>query len=571
MMIQNMRKLWSIVVFYLLFAVTVQAQERQGPENWFNLDESTDSILGIGTERAYAELLKGREADPVTVAVIDGGVEVDHEDLKNVIWVNPRETPGNGKDDDKNGYIDDIYGWNFIGGKDGKQVQYDNLEITRLYRKLKPKYEFADTSRMSPGERAEYRRFLNMKETIDKKLAEARQGYENYSAFYDVLQSFAEKLDKQDPDREDIQRFKPTNEYEETVKKVVLENLSDTTTSFRDFIDHVKEGVEYFGPKVKYQYNVDYDPRPIVGDNYNNSGERDYGNNKVEGPDAMHGTHVAGIIGASRDNDIGIRGVAGPVRLMAVRTVPDGDERDKDVANSIRYAAENGAKVINMSFGKGYSWDKKVVDDAVKYALSKDVLFVHAAGNDAKDVDKETNYPSPYFSDSTRTKAWIEVGATTWKGGDELIADFSNYGKERVDLFAPGYEIYSTTPGSAYKNLSGTSMAAPVVSGVAALIRAYYPELSATEVKEVIMESVTPINWEVIKPGNGARVKMTELCISGGVINAYQALLVAEQKMTEKSRQGRTAQAREAAKPQKERGWFQRLFGNLFGKKQTKE
>lgn len=559
---------WATTLFAVCaFAATAAAQElplEKAPENWFNLDLQDDKVLGVSTEKAYQELLEGKQADTVVVAVIDGGVEIDHEDLLGKIWTNPEEKSNNKKDDDKNGYVDDIHGWDFIGGKDGKDVNQDNLEVTRLVREMAVTYEHADTSNLDPEQKEAYRRYASLKKIVDTELAEAKDGYDNYRSFYKVLEGFAEKIGKEDISREDIQNYQPVGEYDETVKTVLLQNLDDTGLGFKEFMANVKEGVEYFGSKVNYHYNLDFDPRYIVQDNYNDPRQRYYGNNEVEGPDARHGTHVAGIIAANRQNQLGIKGVAAPVKIMAVRTVPDGDERDKDVANAIRYAAENGAKVINMSFGKSYSPQKEVVDEAVQYALSKDVLLVHAAGNDGSDVDNEPNYPSPYLQDSSeRAGAWIEVGASTWMGGEKLPAEFSNYGATRVDLFAPGYRIHSTVPDSGYEDLDGTSMAAPVVAGVASLVRAYYPELSAEQVKQVLVNSVTPVDWEVIKPGTeNEKVKMTELCASGGIVNAYAALQAAD-KMAASLQQ---AEAVKEEAPRK-KGGIGEFFRRLFGKK----
>ena len=220
---------------------------------------------------------------------------------------------------------------------------------------------------------------------------------------------------------------------------------------------------------------------------------------------------------------------------MAIRTVPDGDERDKDVANSIRYAVDNGAKIINMSFGKAYAWDKKVVDEVVKYAISKGVLFVHAAGNDGKDTQKEENYPNRLFSDSTgvnmgTAEGWIEVGASSWKNDEDLVAVFSNYGQKSVDVFAPGVKINLTLPDSKYKEIDGTSMASPVVAGLAALIWSYYPKFTAVQIKEIIMNSVTKVEQKVKVKDEGStkRLTLNEISVSGGVINAYNALLMAE-------------------------------------------
>src|SRR5690606_348782 len=282
--------------------------------------------------------------------------------------------------------------------------------------------------------------------------------------------------------------------------------------------------------QLQYHLNEQFYSRDTVGDNYSNVNERFYGNSDVSGPDALHGTHVAGIIGASRNNRKGIKGIADNVEIISVRCVPNGDERDKDVANSIRYAVDMGAKIINMSFGKSYSTDKKVVDEAVKYAMSKDVLLVHAAGNDNKNLEKESNFPNKYYEDGGLAEAWLEVGASAWKADSTLKASFSNYGKTKVDVFAPGYGINSTVPGSKYEEQSGTSMAAPVVSGVAGIIRSYYPELSAVQVKEIIMKSCVPFNGEVIVEEGTKTLKFPfrDLSVTGGIVNVYEALKLAE-------------------------------------------
>lgn len=287
--------------------------------------------------------------------------------------------------------------------------------------------------------------------------------------------------------------------------------------------------IDYFAGQAEYNYNPDLEVRSIVGDNYADSYERYYGNNDVKGPDAFHGTHVAGIIGATRGNGIGIDGLADNVKIMGVRAVPDGDERDKDVANSIIYAVDNGASVINMSFGKGYSWDKKAVDKAVKYAQKHDVLLIHAAGNDGQNNDVTNNFPRAEYEKRglfgpKKAKNWIEVGALSWKDGEDMVARFSNYGKKNVDLFAPGVQIYSTAPDNEYKNASGTSMASPVVAGVAAVIRSYYPRLTAEQVKDVLMSTTVMTKDAKVKtPGTGELVPFSELCVSGGVVNAYEA------------------------------------------------
>ena len=520
--------------------------------NWFNLDQSQDNVMGVSTEQTYKTLLKGKKGETVIVAVIDSGVDIEHEDLKDVIWRNPGEKPGNGIDDDGNGYIDDVYGWNFIGGKDGSHVNDETLELTRVYKKLHAKYKDSKKEDLSKKEKKEFDYYQGVKETYEKKSGEAKQNYTVYKGIYD---GYLENL-------EVLKKVVGKDEVTEDDLKDAAESKSDEAKAVVEFFDTwakrgvtfdgfagLKGAVDYYEGGVKYFYNLEFDSRKIVGDNYADGYESDYGNNSVIGPDATHGTHVAGIIAAARNNNIGMDGVADNVQIMVLRTVPNGDERDKDVANSIRYAVDNGATVINMSFGKAYSWDKKIVDDAVKYAAKHDVLLVHAAGNDSKNTDVEGNFPkdaydkSGWFSPKS-SPTWIEVGALSWKKDE--VAVFSNYAKENVDLFAPGVDLNSTVPGSEYKALSGTSMASPVVAGVAAVLRSYYPELSAKQIKEVLMASTIKTGVEYNKPGSkDEKMKMSEMCVTGGIVNLYEAAKMAEtMKGKRKSKHRKASQAK---------------------------
>lgn len=518
-----------------------QDKTSKTPENWYNLDFQKDGYMGISTEKAQ-ELLKGKKAKSVIVAVLDGGVDIQHEDLKDVLWTNPKEIPGNGKDDDGNGYIDDVHGWNFIGGKDGKNVDQDNLEVTRLIRIYEPKYiSVLPSTPLSEKERREFVAYQKMITDYTTKMEEASFGKVNYGGLKTELDGIVKTIGKdvKDITKADLDAYQTTSDRQKMVIRVAKKELDNG--SFEKFYNDVSDGVKYFTDQADFHLNKEFDPRGIVGDNYEDASERIYGNNDVKGPDAEHGTHVAGIIGAKRNNNKGVNGVADNVQIMAVRLVPNGDERDKDVANGIRYAVDNGAKVINMSFGKGYVYNKKTVDDAVKYAESKDVLLVHAAGNDAQDNDKEKNYPTKYFTDSLdavvgEAKNWITVGATGLKQDSDLLAEFSNYGYRSVDVFAPGVKINSTIPESKYKENQGTSMAAPVVAGLAAMIRAYYPTLTAEQVKEVIMKSVTKVDQKVkVKSESGSkRVYLDEISVSGGIVNAYKAIEEANKLVSKK-------------------------------------
>lgn len=509
--------------------------------NWQNFDLRSQNIFGISTEKAYAELLQSKKGHPVIVAVIDGGIDFNHEDLKPVMWSNPKEIAGNNIDDDNNGYVDDIHGWNFIGSSTGN-VQYDNLEVTRLYRKLLPKYgAVLNSTPLSEKERAEFLRFQKITTEYMSKLQMAQMGLENTTLLKKYLDEVLEKIGKQNPTLSDFDSYRPVSENQSKAIKIVKGELKKNP-DFSKFQKELTKAIEYYDAQIKYHLNLEYDSRGIVGDDYGNPRERLYGNSDIMGPDAEHGTHVAGIIAAVRNNNIGINGIANHVKIMGIRAVPDGDERDKDVANAIRYAVDNGASIINMSFGKSFTTDKPVVDSAVRYAMAKDVLLVHAAGNDAANTDIAKNYPTKNYTDSTglntgQAQAWLTVGASGWVNDETIKADFSNYGKKSVDVFAPGVAINSTVPHSKYEKNDGTSMAAPVVSGLAALIRSYYPSLTAVQVKEVIMESVMKVDNKVkiSEGGSSKKVPFSELSVTGGIVNAYDALRLAEKKAADKT------------------------------------
>ncbi|MCB9082078.1 MAG: S8 family serine peptidase [Lewinellaceae bacterium] len=524
-------KLKMILIMLLALVLTGANAQDNAPANWFNLDPSRDGIPGLGTESLYKRLA-GKKGETVIVAVIDSGVDYEHEDLKDVMWVNPGEIPGNGIDDDKNGYVDDIHGWNFIGNANGENIYHDNLEVTRLYVQYGKKYANADRDKLSKKEKKEYDQYLDMKETIESKRASLSQQFPLYQTLKGAMEQLIEQLGKStNVTADDLKQVKSDDQMVQRLTQIMIGQM-EQGISFQDFVKDIDEAYEYFDGQLNYNYNPDFDPRALVGDNYNDLSERYYGNNDVRGPDANHGTHVAGIIGAVRNNNIGIDGVANNVRIMSVRTVPDGDERDKDVANAIIYAVDNGAKVINMSFGKGYSPHKDVVDKAIKYALKNDVLLVHAAGNDGSENTATNNYPNDQFAKKglfgpKYAKNWIEVGALNWRGGDDLAASFSNYSKDRVDVFAPGVDVYSTVVGNQYDSYPGTSMASPMVAGTAAILRSYFPDLSADQVKEVIMDSAVKYTGKVTLPGGEEMVPFSDLSVTGGSLNAEKAVEVA--------------------------------------------
>lgn len=537
-----MKGIFKHVIFFLALSIPgfSQTTTQPIPDDWWLLDPEQDSLQGVSAERSYKTLLKDQPSRTVVVAVIDSGVDIDHEDLKSVIWKNTDEIPGNGVDDDKNGYIDDVYGWNFIGGKNGN-VDADTYELTREYIRLKAKYGTLEESKVPKKQKAEYESYVKIKDKYEALKAKNEQQYKLYSNIYRSISYSIDTLKTLmgvDTLRaEDVRKFETTEPSLLFAKGFLLnmyKNIGEDA-DLEEYLTELKEGVDYYEVIVRYGYNETFDSRTIVGDDINNVNERSYGNNDVKGPDPTHGTHVSGIIAADRKNDIGIKGIADNVQIMVIRAVPNGDERDKDIANAIFYAVDNGAHIINMSFGKSFSPQKEIVDKAVKYAEQKGVLLIHAAGNDANDADAEPSYPSRFYQDGKEAKNWLEVGASAWGSNSDFVGSFSNYGKKVVSVFAPGVEIYSTVPGSKYKNESGTSMASPATAGVAALVMSYFPELSAAQVKDILMKSSRKFdNLKVQKPGGGT-VEFSQLSASGGLVNAYEAIKLAQEVKNQKT------------------------------------
>jgi subtilisin family serine protease len=494
---------------------------REAPGNWQLLDQEADGIPGASVEEAYREPLAGRRPGrTVVVAVIDGGVDTSHVDLRGQLWTNPGETPGDGVDNDGNGYVDDVRGWNFLGGGDGISVEFDTYEVTRLFAGCVGGEALAV---VAEGVSCE-----TVQEDFQARRGEAEQILETVTGIAGALEVVLPMLragmgtDSLTPEK--VQAFRPIRQDHQQARGFYLQLTSNGITPA-----DVEDALEELQGQVLYNLNPDFNPRPIVGDEYGDLDQRGYGNPDIMGPDASHGTHVAGIIAALRGNDVEAEGVLEAVRIMGIRAVPRGDEHDKDVANAIRYAADHGAHIINMSFGKSYSPQKEVVDAAVRYADSLGVLMVHAAGNDGADLGERPSYPNRSYLDGGGARNWITVGASGWSSPDSLAAPFSNYGENEVDLFAPGVDILSTLPGGGVGRQQGTSMAAPLVSGVAALLMAYYPELTAAQVKEILLETATRHpDRMVARPGDGEIVPFSSLSITGGIVNARAAVERAE-------------------------------------------
>ena len=513
-------------------SLTTVAQ-KQAPNGWHLSDPKTSGYYGLSLDKAYG-FLKGKKSKTVVVAVIDSGVDTTHEDLKPILWTNPKEIPGNGIDDDKNGYVDDVHGWNFLGNKNGQNVGKDSYEAARVYHRYMSRFEnVKDASTLSKDDQELFTMWQKAKNDVTKgvdvgSLTQAKMVLRFVKAGDSTI---AKDLGKKEYAIKELKNYKPTNPDATNFRSMLMRIGTDNNNNFDITNQQIINEIEGDVSKIE-AVNT---PPPtyrgdIVKDNEDDINDRYYGNNDVMaiGPD--HGTHVSGIIAAARKNGKGMDGIADNVRIMLVRAVPDGDEHDKDIANAIRYAVDNGAKVINMSFGKGVSPEKTWVDDAVRYAQSKGVLLVHAAGNEHSDNDTTWNFPNPIFkSDKVQAGNWITVGASGAEK-ENLVANFSNYGKDQVDVFAPGVNIYSSVPGgNTYANFSGTSMASPVVAGLAALILEYYPQFTPQQVKAIIEQSAVPFTADVTNPETGTKVKLSELSRTGGVVNAYTAVLMADE------------------------------------------
>jgi cell wall-associated protease len=531
----------ALLLFITICTFSSKAQTSVNTKIWYQQDSASDFVDGISLNKAY-EFLKGKKSTPIIVAVIDSGVDTTHEDLKKILWTNKKEIPGNGIDDDHNGYVDDVHGWNFLGNKNGDNLEKASDERSRVYYKYKDRFDgkVIDTNTLSTDEKWSYEEWkkaaaqmtissddqmeVMMLEALDKTLRKQDV----------VLQEELGKTEYSLNDLEQSQNLSAKGKQAKTsyINILKIEQVDSSTTNTAILSD-LEEYLDAKKSELENKTTAPPDYRALtIKDNYYDINDKYYGNNDIMGPDADHGTHVTGIIGAQRDNNIGVNGIADNVQVMMIRAVPDGDEYDKDIALAIKYAVDNGAKVVNMSFGKSFSPEKKWVDEAVKYAEDNDVLLVHAAGNESNNIDSVDNFPnSSFLYIHDEPKNFITVGAygdPTVNDG-KFIAYFSNYGKNSVDVFAPGVKIYSTVPHS-YAYHDGTSMASPVVTGVAALIRSYYPQLSAEQVKFAIEKSSmqTGVVNKPVRDDNTTiiPVEMSELA-KGGVINANGALELA--------------------------------------------
>lgn len=509
--------------------------------NWYNLQPADDKNQGASVTRSYAELLKNKTpGKKIIVAVIDGGVDITHPELQGKIWVNSDEIAGNALDDDKNGFVDDINGWNFIGNSKGENILYENMEYVRIFRTLNPKFEkVLSLNDVKFSDQESYKLYLKCKTKLLDELDKYTTRKKNLDEFElrlnaneAVIKDFLKKDELTQKDIESV----GSNSPKVIEAKDYLLNLYTKGFSSKS-LTSMKERVDTY---LDYYLNLEFDARKIIGDNPDDITDNNYGNNDVNGPRASHGTFVSGIIAARRNNGVGIDGIAENVEIMVLRVVPDGDERDKDVALAIRYAVDNGANIINMSFGKYFATGKKFVDDAIKYADEHNVLMVHAAGNEADNLDLVEHYPTNILDDGYIAKNWITIGATNDILDKDFCAIFSNYGKKNVDLFAPGVNIISIFPHNSYDMGDGTSFSSPVVAGVAALVWSNYPGLTALELKDVLTKSTLKYSRKKVYIPNTtsqkkSKTKFANLSKTGGIISAYNALILAEKYVGNKS------------------------------------
>jgi subtilisin family serine protease len=533
-LISMTRFLKPLLILLALLPVSFSfAQDESGnkdftSDQWYLKDPATDKVAGIALIPAMTAVAK-KTPRKVVVAILDSGLDTLHTDLKGKLWANPGEIPGDGIDNDGDGYVDDVHGWNFLGNAKGEVIAGETLEKTRIYRQYLKTYGRKRADQIPASEKAAYDLFIAARASYEKEFNQTMEQLDQLKKILILLEQNDSILRiglKTDHITEEaVQQINSDDKKLMEAKRLylVFSKLGIVKESFRESVNQMQSTIDT-------KLNVNHNPRYITGDDPLNLLDTIYGNNNLNGTTPGHGTSVSGVVAAIRGNNLGVDGIVDQVEIMLVRIVPGGDERDKDVALAIRYAVNHGAQVINCSFGKEFSPEKWMVDEAVKYAEDHGVLIVHASGNDGQDNDQQGNFPSPFYSDGTRAANWIEVGASTKETGKKLPAGFSNYGKTHVDLFAPGQDIISLDPGDGYSPSSGTSLAAPVVTGVAAFLLSYYPQLSPAQIREIIIKSVTPYGKKRVEiPGSKKKTKMKNLCVSGGVLNAAKAVMLAEE------------------------------------------
>lgn len=513
----------------------VQSQpSKPAISGWQNLDYNKEGYRGISLKEAYS-LLKGRKSVPVIVGVIDSGIDTLQPDLKPVLWTNPKEIPYNKMDDDGNGLVDDYYGWNYLGAPDGENLAMSISDEYRTYYRFKNEFEGKTEKEIPPKFNWQYREWKRAKARLEdaytkamQQIEEIRNNFEYVSKADSMMQQLLSKKMFSLKDVDSLTQNAATKDIITLWENIFKQNPTTNEAFIKGFKTY-KNGLE--DDIAKMSKPPDDARDSFLKDDGYDITKKHYGNNNLTGVSGYHGTSVSSIIGAVRGNGIGIDGIADNVKIMMIRGILGKDEFDKDVALSIRYAVDHGARVINMSFGKYISPDKRWVDEAIEYALAKDVVVVHAAGNDASDNDSVDNYPSSHTIAGKSLPNLIQVGASGDESVGGVVAPFSNYGKNTVDIFAPGVEIECDIAGNGTQKTSGTSLASPVVAGIAALLRSYFPNLKATEIVDILKQSGADVNKKVLKPGTeNDMVLLSDLCSSGKIVNAESAVKMAIEK-----------------------------------------
>ena len=536
-----------------------QGEKKQADLDWYNCSFDKDGVYGAEVNKAY-DFLKGKKIKkrPV-VALIGAGMDIEHEDLKQAIWVNSKEK-ADGKDNDKNGLVDDINGWNFLGGKDGQVMEATMREGDREFLRLKDKY--ADY--IFDGK--------NYNKVIDGKLTKVAdpENIDEYNYFFKkvlpespvagsycgwqltyVLKAYADKFDQMMKER-----F-PGKELTEAEfgicydPKAPRDSLSEVafmmcamgfgvykTDKWETVYAGIRSGGQIEQAKAEYERKVGQfgsdGRKDIIGDNYLDINDNKYGNKVLLTADATIGTMEAGIIVAKRENGLGSNGIMDQAEIMTLRVAANGEPYLKDIALAIRYAVDHQADIIMLPVQNTlYPEDqKKWISEALEYAESKGVFCVTPAWEGAQDLAVETYYPNRWMTGKKELTNLMVVCSSDKNGNPSMN---SNYGAKEVDLYAPGMEIYSTYTGDTYQSGTGLGLAAATTVGVAALIKAYYPHLTGTQIRNILLETVTSRKDAEVEKGIVVDGKPTQdlflfgdLCLSGGIINAYQAVVAAD-------------------------------------------
>jgi subtilisin family serine protease len=551
-----MKKIY-ILIASLLIGVAGYAQN----ENWHHLAPE-DGVFGAAIERAHAAARESglRPARrPITIALIGGGIDISHKAISDIIWVNRRERRINGRDNDRNGWIDDRHGWNFLGN-DTMTINSLSTMGDREFLRLKDKYNhflfvedgiaymFDDelgalVETEPPADMEEFEYFLRV--VTESELAETNRGVMLAKAVVWYIREIGHSMRMAYPER-----VLTRTDFGEFVR------AQQSTTAMQDalfaFIDlmFMSANTEDWNTMAAFA-DTEFIPiqelrheramarrfpreRELIGDDPNDLNDKGYGNNNLLANNALRNTMIAGIIGAGGGQSE-IRGITNNVQIMTLRIEADfGEPYMKDMALAIRYAVEQGADIIqlgatNRLFPRHQShW----VEEALRYAEQRNVLVVIPVRDLSSNLDDFPFYPNRNLSTGTLSNI-ITVAASDSLGNPFLWANFS---ETELDIFAPGVEIKSAMPGNRYAIDSGSAYAAAMVTGVAAFIKNYFPQITPAQMRQLLIDTVTDrSDAEVEKQYRATAGSMrgriatdlflfSDLCVSGGILNAERAI-----------------------------------------------